>query len=142
MICEPNLDLPQKIDLETLKKSDKPETTVEEDSKIQDDDKVVHKVTYELKEYNLLPVFSDEFDHLNDILSINSNDYLAKRWNKFLDNVPDNYVRIRLYMDYKKSLEKHVVRPMLLNGQFYGIDNKLAPIPQLSDPRNLGNKNK
>lgn len=37
---------------------------------------------------------------------------------------------------------KHVVRPMLLNGQFYGIDNKLAPIPQLSDPRNLGNKNK
>lgn len=105
MICEPNLDLPQKIDLETLKKSDKPETNVEEDSKIQDDDKVVHKVTYELKEYNLLPVFSDEFDHLNDILSINSNDYLAKRWNKFLDNVPDNYVRIRLYMDYKKSLE-------------------------------------
>lgn len=105
MICEPNFDLPQKIVLESLKKLDEIKSNVNKNFKVQVPDNVVHNVTYELKEYNLLPTFTDEFDHLDDILSINSNGYLAKRWNNFLDNVPDNYVRIRLYVDYKKSLE-------------------------------------
>ncbi|XP_065371489.1 uncharacterized protein LOC135963518 [Calliphora vicina] len=133
MICEPIL--PQLIDLEYIKKS--LETTKIVEEKAQDHATVEHKVSYEQKDYNMLPLFKDQFNHLNDVLSLLSNDYLACRWNKFLDNLPEKYIRIRLYMDYKQTLETREVRRKLLNGNFYGVNNKLAPIPQLSDPRTM-----
>ncbi|KAI8117529.1 hypothetical protein FF38_06784 [Lucilia cuprina] len=136
MICEPNLNLPQPIELESLKMTT--ETNKVELGKTSlDQTNVKREVLYEQKDYDLLPLFKDQFQHLNNILSLHSNDYLACRWNTFLDNVPQNYIRIRSYVDYKKSLETQVVRRKLLNGHFYGIDNKLAPIPQLKDPRSF-----
>lgn len=103
MICEPNLNLPRQINLLDIKESQEISQDIEE--LIKNSINVKHKVTYEQKDYNMLPLFKDQLDHLNDILSLNLNKYLACRWNNFLDNVPEKYVKIRLYMDYKKSLE-------------------------------------
>lgn len=64
-----------------------------------------HQLSYEQKEYKVLPLFKDQFKHLNNILSLESNDFLTCRWNKFLDNVPENYIRIYLYADYKNLME-------------------------------------
>lgn len=103
MICEPNFHLPQQIDLDSIRKSQ--ETSNDATKPIQNSIQVKHKVSYEQKEYNMLPLFNDQFDHLNSILSLKSNKFLACRWNSFLDSVPEKYIRIRLYVDHKKSLE-------------------------------------
>ncbi|KAM7363995.1 uncharacterized protein ACRADG_000694 isoform 1-T2 [Cochliomyia hominivorax] len=134
MICEPNLNLPQRVDLNNIKESrfEIPINIKEHPSSKNDK----HKVSsHEQNVFNVLPLFKNQFYHLNDKLSLNNNNYLACRWNSFLNNIPENYIRIRLYLDYKKSLETHIVRRKQLNGNFYGIDFKLAPIPQFSDQR-------
>ncbi|XP_037827325.1 uncharacterized protein LOC119615333 [Lucilia sericata] len=120
MICEPNLNLPQSIELESLKKATETLTAGLGKTSL-DQTNLNREVLYEQKDYDLLPLFKDQFQHLNHTLSLRLNDYLACRWNTFLDNVPENYIRIRLYVDFKKSLKTYVVRRKLLNGNFLAL---------------------
>ncbi|XP_073820334.1 uncharacterized protein [Musca autumnalis] len=141
MICEPNFNLPQKIDIKELQNSSDAERklSLSDPSTRHSIDwlsqNVKPKISYLQKEYHVLPKFYDQFEHLNSVLTVKENRYLNCRWNQFLNNAPQEYVKIRLFRDYQKEGECFVVKRKILNGQFYGVDNKLAPIPQLNDPR-------
>ncbi|XP_058976100.1 uncharacterized protein LOC101888484 [Musca domestica] len=136
MICEPNFDLPQKFDIKQLQNAAQIDSNTTENAPA--DWLLQHvkpKISYLQKDFNILPKFYDQFEHLNRVLSVKENQYLNCRWNQFLNNAPREYVKIRLFQDFQKEKEHFVVKRKTLNGQFYGVDNKLAPIPQLDDPR-------
>ncbi|KAI9580428.1 hypothetical protein GQX74_010836 [Glossina fuscipes] len=126
MLCEPNLLVPQKVDLKSLRDSSQPKPKKEDDSKV---DYPKPKISYLAENYRTFPKFTNQFDHLSEVLSLRSNDYLACRWDKFLNRVPDEYVRICLFTDIKKQENKPEPKRMRLTGKFYGVDSKLAPVP-------------
>ncbi|XP_075144611.1 uncharacterized protein LOC142219563 [Haematobia irritans] len=129
MICEPNFSLPQKIQLHSLRQSNN------ENSQINPPVPVRPKISYIQNDYDIMPKFSDQFVHLNTVLSLKENNYLRCRWNQFLNKTPNVYVKIRLYSSVKREMKVLKARRKILTGNFYGADNKLAPIPQLADPR-------
>lgn len=104
MICEPNFNLPQTINIDALRKSEESTNSYDQQTH-KTVDAVKHKISYIQSQYKVLPKFYDQFYHLNSILSLRSNEYLSCRWNQFLNNVPGEYVRIRLYTEYTKGKE-------------------------------------
>lgn len=170
MMCEPNTSLPQKIDLDSMRREIKPEPVI--DPHENDVYQVRPKISYSQEEYHILPKFSDQFEHTKETLSLLTNPYLAGRWSQFLDKVPEKYINVILYKDYRNLTKcvflwnwtwkyfnfyflfiylffyfsddmiwypSHFIRsiikprPKILNGQFYGVNNQLAPIPSNSD---------
>lgn len=95
MMCEPNTSLPQKIDLESMRREIKPRNEKE-----VDDENIRPKISYSQDQYDILPKFSDQFEHVKSTLSLVQNPYLAGRWNQFLGNVPEKYITVRLYKDF------------------------------------------
>ncbi|KRF99944.1 uncharacterized protein Dwil_GK27863 [Drosophila willistoni] len=127
--CDPLTNLPVKIDIEKIIAEFKPkeaERNIDEEKGPRD---FLH-----LPDNNwvVLPSFKYQLEHLRPYLSCRNNKYLRSRYTKFLNNVPKNYVTISIYGTNINNMPKP--RRMSLNGQFYGVDNKLAPIPIMDDP--------
>uniref|UniRef100_A0A1A9UYZ9 Uncharacterized protein n=1 Tax=Glossina austeni TaxID=7395 RepID=A0A1A9UYZ9_GLOAU len=132
MLCEPNLLVPQEVDIKSLRNSSQTTPEKEDDSKVN---YPKPEISYCAEDYRIFPKFINQFDHLSSVLSLRSNDYWACRWDKFLNHVPDKYVRIVLFTDIEKQKGKAEPKGMRLTGKFYGVDSKLAPIPVIRDPR-------
>lgn len=106
MICEPNFDLPQKFDIKQLQNAAQIDSNTTENASA--DWLLQHvkpKISYLQKDFNILPKFHDQFEHLNRVLSVKENQYLNCRWNQFLNNAPQEYVKIRLFQDFQKEKE-------------------------------------
>uniref|UniRef100_A0A1A9Z9P8 Uncharacterized protein n=1 Tax=Glossina pallidipes TaxID=7398 RepID=A0A1A9Z9P8_GLOPL len=145
MPCEPIEVQPQRdIFIGTLK--------IPEETKNNRDalDDFRQKITYELESYDILPLMHDQDQRLQVLLSLRNNAYLKLRWNKFVESGSRGCVQLRLYRDYKMDLMKLVsllrfclnfinilafndrkplARRKSLTGNFFGADNKLAPVP-------------
>nr|XP_014095688.2 uncharacterized protein LOC106621377 [Bactrocera oleae] len=128
-MCEPNYDLPQTLSAIFETESDIVET---EQDKLDQASKL-QSAEYETDYYRVLPLLSFKNDHREKVLSLKENEYLSLRWQKFLTKIPKNYIRIRLYSDQQKI--PIAPRRLVLNGCFYGVDNKLSPVPIIPDPR-------
>ncbi|XP_067633109.1 uncharacterized protein [Eurosta solidaginis] len=128
-MCEPNFYLPQTLS-EIFKTESK---VVETEANKSDDANQSQSIEYETGFYRVLPLLSFKNDHQKKVLSLKENEYLRLRWQKYLSKIPSEYIRIRLYTDQKKA--PPIPRRMTLNGRFYGIDNKLSPVPIIPDPR-------
>ncbi|XP_030556159.1 uncharacterized protein LOC115759408 [Drosophila novamexicana] len=129
-ICEPFTNLPVRVDIEKLAAEFKP----------KDKEKGVEKsksprdfLNIPDKNWVVLPMFKYHLDHLKPFLSLRTNPYMRCRYVKFLNNVPENYVNVTLFSSNIDNQPKP--RRKSLNGQFYGVDYKLAPIPVSADPR-------
>lgn len=105
LMCEPNTSLPQKIDLESMRREIVPVTETNADE--GDIYQIRPKISYLQEEYHILPKFSDQFEHTKATLSLVTNPYLAGRWSQFLDKVPAEYINVRLYKDFR-NLTKFV----------------------------------
>lgn len=101
MLCEPNLLVPQTVDIKSLRNSSQPTPKKEDDAKVGDYPKP--KISYCAEDYRIFPKFTNQFDHLSPVLSLRSNDFWACRWDKFLNRVPDKYIRLVLFTEIKKQ---------------------------------------
>ncbi|XP_002136927.2 uncharacterized protein [Drosophila pseudoobscura] len=129
-ICDPFTNLPVKFDIDQLIKEFKPEVQKQDIYEAKGPRNFLH---LPCKDWTILPRFEYQLEHLKTSLSCRLSQYLRCRYTKFLDNVPQNYVTIATYGSNVNRMPKP--RRKTLNGQFYGVDNKLAPIPVLADPR-------
>uniref|UniRef100_A0A1B0FFU0 Uncharacterized protein n=1 Tax=Glossina morsitans morsitans TaxID=37546 RepID=A0A1B0FFU0_GLOMM len=101
------------------------------------------KITYELKSYDILPLMHDQDQRLQVLLSLRTNAYLKLRWNKFVESGSRGCVQLRLYRDYKMDLmKKPLARRKSLTGNFFGADNRLAPVPAPSKQTKLDESHK
>lgn len=118
-MCEPNFHLPQKINIDELRNFNGSKLSNASNKNLNfvpDEEKTGFSYISPI-EYNVQPKYSNPYDALNTMLSVKYNDYLLCRWNAFLDKVPEKYVRIRLFVDYKKDKE-YVQVPFLENRGF------------------------
>ncbi|XP_023166406.1 uncharacterized protein LOC111596426 [Drosophila hydei] len=132
-ICEPFTNFPARFDIEEIAAEFKPK------DKEKDVEKTLSPrdfLNIPDKNWVILPMFKYHLDHLKPILSVRQNKYMRNRYIKFLDNVPEHFVTVSLFNSNINSQPKP--RRKSLNGQFYGVDFKLAPIPVTVDPRNYG----
>ncbi|KAH8284192.1 hypothetical protein KR054_012068 [Drosophila jambulina] len=135
-ICDPFTNLPVKFDIKQLIKEFQPEV---EGGQV-DEDKTPRDFLHQPDEnWVVLPSFKYQLEHLVPYLSCRRNPYMRCRYRKFLDNVPSSYVTISVYGSNVSNMPKP--RRKSLNGQFYGVDNKLAPIPVVADPRSPLHRN-
>ncbi|XP_034664460.1 uncharacterized protein LOC117898886 [Drosophila subobscura] len=129
-ICDPFTNLPVKFDINELVKEFKPELQERNISEAKGPRDFLHLPS---EKWVVLPSFEHQLEHLKPYLSCRLNEYLRCRYRKFLDNVPKNYINVSVHATNVNRMPKP--RRKTLNGQFYGVDNKLAPIPVLADPR-------
>lgn len=118
-MCEPNFHLPQKINIDELRNFNGSKLSNASNKNLNfvpDEEKIGFSYISPI-EYNVQPKYSNPYDALNTMLSVKYNDYLLCRWNAFLQKVPEKYVRIRLFVDYKKDKE-YVQVPFLENRGF------------------------
>ncbi|TDG49782.1 hypothetical protein AWZ03_003770 [Drosophila navojoa] len=132
-ICEPFTNFPARFDIEKIAEEFKP----------KDKEKDVEKslsprdfLNVPDNDWVVLPMFKCHLDHLKPVLSVRKNKYMRCRYRQFLDNVPEHFVNVTLYSANINNQPKP--RRKSLNGKFYGVDFKLAPIPVLVDPRATG----
>ena len=102
--CEPNLSLPQRIDLDELRHEimtdqNGPKRPQKEKNLIREivDNHLFAPIGLPVN--NVMPIEIKARDKLKDILSIPKNDYLLKRWDKFLEDIPNNYVVIESFAE-------------------------------------------
>ncbi|XP_036332649.1 uncharacterized protein LOC118743993 [Rhagoletis pomonella] len=128
-MCEPNFYLPQTVGaiFETVYSS------AEVEANRSDRVNKLQSAEYETDYHRVLPLMSYKNANHKKVLSLKENEYLRIRWQKFLSDIPSEYIRIRIYRDRAKS--PIIPRRMQLNGRFYGVDNKLSPVPIIPDPR-------
>ncbi|XP_030371115.1 uncharacterized protein LOC115621568 [Scaptodrosophila lebanonensis] len=131
-ICDPFTNLPVKFDIENIAAELRPKEKAVEVEKDKEPRDFLH---LEDKNWVVLPKFKYELEHLIPSLSLRTNPYMRCRFRKFLNDVPDSYVKIRLYREVVDRMPQP--RRKSLNGQFYGVDYKLAPIPAVLNPRNF-----
>uniref|UniRef100_A0A1B0BQ48 Uncharacterized protein n=1 Tax=Glossina palpalis gambiensis TaxID=67801 RepID=A0A1B0BQ48_9MUSC len=125
MPCEPIDEQPQKDILIGALKI--PEETKNDHDALDD---FRQKITYRLESYDILPLMHDENQRLEVLLSLRNNTYLKLRWNKFVESGSNKSLQLRLYRDYKMDLlKKPLARRKSLTGNFFGADNRLAPVP-------------
>ncbi|KAI9580427.1 uncharacterized protein LOC119638815 [Glossina fuscipes] len=125
MPCEPIDEQPQKDILIGALKI--PEETKSDHDALDD---FRQKITYRLESYDILPLMHDENQRLEVLLSLRNNTYLKLRWNKFVESGSNKSLQLRLYRDYKMDLlKKPLARRKSLTGNFFGADNRLAPVP-------------
>ena len=103
--CEPNLSLPQEIDIDALRREAKlsaQPTTKTCNIPLKDVDDDVLFAPTALVVNNVMPIEKREYDKLNEILSAKKNEYIKCRWNNFLEKIPDNHVVIISYEEFIK----------------------------------------
>ncbi|KAH8337660.1 hypothetical protein KR074_003908 [Drosophila pseudoananassae] len=129
-ICEPFTAWPMKFDIDKVAQEFKPE-----EQKLKEAEQKTAKDFLHLPDDNwvILPIFKHKLEHMRAVLSTRQNPYLRCRYRNFLNNVPSKYVTISIYGSNATNMPKP--RRKSLNGQFYGVDYKLAPIPVVADPR-------
>ncbi|ALC46531.1 CG34298, partial [Drosophila busckii] len=123
-ICEPFTNLPQKFDIDKIAEEFKPKHLEKSVEKIKTPRDFLNEPD---NSWTVLPIFKYHLEHLKPLLSVRTNPYMRCRYVEFLDNVPNRYVNIVVYGTDFNNMPKP--RRKSLNGQFYGVDYKLAPIP-------------